>query len=174
MKITTHFGNLLLDQGTDYVDLRVDPENEKSVVIIGLDSNDDGPYWEDESNNWQILNEMCHELFDDNLYRVVEKVEQIYGTLIDNAPIVIDSEVFYVWVTDNTANLFNLIKDFIIQDLLHKANVWLPENVNGFKEELDSVLGFAKESFYKWYDNNLDNIDSAFETVASDRDLEIV
>lgn len=179
MKLTTHFGNLILEQGPDYTDLKPDTENEMSVVIIGLDSDNDGPYWEDDSRNWQTLNEMCHELFDENLYRVASsesnlKEMGISDTLIDSASFNVDSQTIHVWVTNDVLGLFNFIRDFIIQDLSHKANQWLPENTNNFEEELHSVLGFAKESFYRWYDFDLNDLESAFESVAIGNDLEII
>jgi len=116
-------------------------------IVIGMDSDNDGPYWENNDYNWGDLNDLCHRIADENIYRVADQADK---TIIDSTDSYEEMDTWKAWVTTNAAKLHETVKKSLLQDLQHMVNkemlslndesLGMPDVVQWSKEVYDYML----------------------------------
>jgi hypothetical protein len=145
MKFETYFG-----QVTGY--LNTEEFTTDECTIIARDSDNDGPYWEDDSHDWQTLNDLCYQIKDDNLYGVATRADHP-EVLIDSTSSYNEMNTWSAWVTDNPAKLHDQVKKELIEELRGKVN----RDMIGLNDEslgMSDVVEWADEIYTHMKDND--------------------
>jgi len=163
-KFETQFGEVTGWLAEDVVEFE-----SNQAKIIGRDSDNDGPYWENSNYDWQRLNEMCHELMDNNLYGIASDDSLLIS--VHAQPNVIDStssyeemETFSAWVCKDTFSVYDGVRRVLEEEIRSKLNLWTAENLSAPENAigLQELLTWSQEVFDLMY-----NDDEEFEAAAT-------
>jgi len=164
-KFQTYFG-----QVTGHTDTEEFISDE--CIIIARNSDNDGPYWEDESNDWGTLNDLCHRIFDDNLYGVASKAD--YGIVIDSTGSYEEMSSWSAWVTDNPNRLSAEVRKLLKEELKGQVDRLMCEELTTEEEMgLQEVLDWTNEVYDRMKDTDDDSY-NAFHHVAEEKGYETV
>lgn len=161
----TYFGNVQGFLAEDVCEFSSD-----ECIIIARDSDHDGPYWEEAQHDWAGINDICHRIFDDNLYGVAKECGD--DCIIDSTSSFEEMRTWSAWVTDNAALLYQEVEKKVkseIKDLVNKAmfeSLNAPDlDINDINEWTEKVYSFMKSKDAYFVD--------AFEAVAEEHGYEV-
>jgi hypothetical protein len=122
-KFETYFGYVAGHYAEDCVEF----ETGKNCQLIAMDSDQDGPYWEEDSHNWDELNDLCREITGENIYRTAERAKTV---LIDSTDSYEEMGSWKAWVTDNPNRLYGFVENTVKEELAWEINKDIPEILN--------------------------------------------
>ena len=163
-KLQTAFG------GIDYTyaeDIREFEATSSDCVIVAINGDNDGPYWQDESHDWARLNELCIDVCRDNMYSVASR---------DSRPRVIDStesvgdDNWSAWVTDNPSELFEKVRREVMDELEDMARTQPYTTEEEITKQM--TVDMAKAAFSALMADNSLSVDDALDAAANDMGLE--
>lgn len=103
--------------------------------------------------NWSTLNDMCIQLYNNNLYDTLSIHSNLDDDVIDKTN---DNPFFTTaWVTNNLDNLFNVTKQIIIDKLLDILNEYMLTQQHETSNE--AILTWANDIFNEMYQHNLNS-----------------
>lgn len=161
----TYFGNVTGHIGSDFCEFE---SNE--CIIIGMDADSDGPQWEDDSQDWATLNDLCHRIKDNNLYGVADGYEK--RIIIDSTDSYLEMNTWKAWVTNSPDLLYYATEKELLDELFYIVNKEMYESISDPKLETSDVLKWSLEIFEQMKDTGEDFLD-AFELVAKSKGYEI-
>ena len=133
-------------------------------IVIGQDSDNAGPIWEDTTINWGDLNDMCHRVLDNNLYGVASEAKS--PTLIDSTDSYEEMQTWKAWVTNDVSGLVCLIISELMNEIKCLVSKELPEL------RMMKINHLAHGVYRNMFDNGVEFID-AFDQAAEARGYKV-
>jgi len=145
-------------------------------IVVGMDGDNDGPYWENNDYDWADLNDMCHRIKDENLYGVADNPGWAHqpDVVIDATDSYLEMNSWKAWVTNDVNRLYSTIVAALKEELKEKVNDYASEALICDEEwSLQDVLEW-RDAVYEEMKNNDSEFVDAFDVVAEEKGYEVV
>jgi hypothetical protein len=140
----------------------------KECLIVATNSDNDGPHWENNDFNWSDINDLCHRIFDRNVYGVASGLDE---TVIDSTDSYEEMDTWKAWTTDNTSRLHGAVKETLMHGIQYAVRKEIP-SLNDESLGMADVVEWSKDIYSIMLETGDQFID-AFEAVAEQKGYEV-